>query len=424
MSDKKSSSKLMRNKFRFIILVVSASLIYGLPYFRSYYYDAYCNVYNLTNTQIGSLGSIYGIFGLVSYLFGGILADRISTKKLISFSLIGTGLGGLLHLAKPSYFILLCIYGLWSITSLLTFWPAFIKGIRLLANPDEQGKAFGLMEGGRGVVNALHLAAALAIFGVITKSANDAAGIYGVVLFYSITIIVLGILTFIFLKESENEISEKFDYKNIIKVLKLPTVWLITLILCASYTMNMSFYYFTPYATNVFKTTAVLGAILTMLSQYVRPFASSAAGFIGDKISCAKVLMIGFAVMVIGTALAIYTPGKESNIPFLIIACIIIYVAMYWNYGVIFSLLEEGSIPIELSGAAVGFISTLGYLPEVIVPFAAGATLDAFDGPTGYRYYFTGVIVLLIIGFITTLVWSKVTTKNKALQNERVVTKS
>lgn len=74
-----------------VILAVAGSLIYGLPYFRTYYYDAYLQAYNLTNTQMGSLGSIFGVFGMISYLFGGVVADFISPKKLISISLILTG---------------------------------------------------------------------------------------------------------------------------------------------------------------------------------------------------------------------------------------------------------------------------------------------------------------------------------------------
>ena len=68
-------SKLRGNMWRLIILAVAGSLIYGLPYFRTYYYDAYLQAYNLTNTQMGSLGSIFGVFGMISYLFGGVVAD-------------------------------------------------------------------------------------------------------------------------------------------------------------------------------------------------------------------------------------------------------------------------------------------------------------------------------------------------------------
>ena len=38
---KKIESKLRSNIWSLIILTISGSLIYALPYFRNYYYDAY-----------------------------------------------------------------------------------------------------------------------------------------------------------------------------------------------------------------------------------------------------------------------------------------------------------------------------------------------------------------------------------------------
>ncbi len=57
---------LKKNLFRLLLLTFSGSIIYGLPYFRLYYYDAYQATYHLTNVQIGSLGSAYGLLGLFS----------------------------------------------------------------------------------------------------------------------------------------------------------------------------------------------------------------------------------------------------------------------------------------------------------------------------------------------------------------------
>ena len=113
-----STSKLRKNLFQLVIVTIAGSMIYGLPYFRSYYYDAYLEVYNLTNTQMGMFGSMFGVFGAISYLFGGVVADLVSPRKLMSVSLVLTGIGGLLHLMHPSYGMLLFIYMLWGFTSL------------------------------------------------------------------------------------------------------------------------------------------------------------------------------------------------------------------------------------------------------------------------------------------------------------------
>lgn len=77
--------------------------------------------------------------------------------------MIATGLGGLLHLFVNNFYALVVIYGLWGVTSLLTFWPALMKIVRIQATEEEQSRAYGTFEGGRGVFNAAHLAVATAI---------------------------------------------------------------------------------------------------------------------------------------------------------------------------------------------------------------------------------------------------------------------
>ncbi|HWQ07821.1 MAG TPA: MFS transporter [Holophaga sp.] len=400
---------LKKNLFRLFLLTFSGSIIYGLPYFRLYYYDTYQATYNLTNLQMGALGSAYGICGLFSYLLGGVLADKFKAKNLIVFSLITTGLGGFLHLIYPTYTSILAVYAVWGVTSLLTFWPALIKEIRLQGSPKEQGRVYGLFEGGRGVVNAIHLALATAAFGVLLHKANGAMGIRGVIILYSVLTFAAGVLVFFFITETATAAavkeSKKFQWSELVQVVKMPAVWLVTFLLCASYTFNMSFYYFTPYSTKVFGATAVLGAVLTVLAQYCRPVAATTAGFLGDRFGKSRLLIGGFSCMALATFAVLLIPGSASMVPVLIAACIVIYLAMYSNYGLFYALLEEGHVPIKVSGLAIGLISTIGYIPEVLCPAIAGKLFDKYPGATGFKIYFTGMVCVALIGAVLAFVW-------------------
>ena len=77
---------LQKNFGAIVILSFTGSVIFGLPFFRFEYYDAYISTYHLTNTQMGVFGTIIGLFGIVSYLFGGVVADGMSVKKIIVLS--------------------------------------------------------------------------------------------------------------------------------------------------------------------------------------------------------------------------------------------------------------------------------------------------------------------------------------------------
>lgn len=108
--------KLLENFGAIVILALSGSVIFGLPFFRFDYYEVYMSTYNLTNTQMGIFSTVVGVFGIISYLFGGIVADGMSVRKIIVISLLGTGIGGLLHLLPLGFMGLLCIYALWGIS--------------------------------------------------------------------------------------------------------------------------------------------------------------------------------------------------------------------------------------------------------------------------------------------------------------------
>lgn len=407
-------SKLKRNIWRLIVITVAGAMIYGLPYFRSYYYDAYLETYHLTNTQMGMFGTMFGVFGMVSYLFGGVVADMVSPRKLMSISLILTGLGGLLHLMNPSYAMLLGIYMLWGFTSLFAFWPSLLKALRQLADPDEQSKATGFMDGGRGVVNAVQLAVTLAIFNYLSKKTGNLAGLNGVIIFYSAVVILLGIALFFLMKdEKTQEKSEKFNFKEVFHVVKMPAVWILSLILCCTYTMNIMFYYFTPYATSVLGIASTGAAMLTMLAQYIRPVASFSGGIVADKIGRSKVMYCTFTMMAACTIVLVIS-GKISLVPFVVL-CALIYFAMYAGYNLVFSMMAEGGVPEKSAGTAIGIVCTLGYLPEVICPVISGKVLDSM-GTAGYKPLFIWIAVMMVIGIIGLILWDRHVRKLRSLR--------
>ena len=104
----------------------------------------------MNNFQLGSLFSVYGFVALLSYIYGGVVTDRYSPRKLMSSALILTSLGGIVLASYPSYLTLQILYGYWGFTSVFLFWGALIKATRLWGGDSNQGKAFGLLDGGRG----------------------------------------------------------------------------------------------------------------------------------------------------------------------------------------------------------------------------------------------------------------------------------
>ena len=406
--------ELSRNFLAILIVAFGGAIIYGLPYFRFDYYDVYLETYHLTNTEMGVFGSVLGVFGMVSYLFGGIVADRFSTRTILTVSLVGTGLGGFVHLLPLNFPALVCLYAFWGVSSLFAFWPACVKAVRILSGSGDQGKAFGFFEGGRGIAAALMAMAAVVAFRMGTgHMENQERGMKYVIVFYSVLTILMGVLAFLTVKDDKMEESERISFKGIGEVLRLPAVWIIGFVTFCNYVFTLSLYYFTPYSTSILGASATFAATLAALKRWFSLFGNVGGGFITDKIGTGRMLGLSFFIMAAGTLGILLLPTNKSSIVAFTVLFIVIYVFYNVNYAMTWAMMDEGAIPKKYSGTAAGVISTVGYLPEIFCSLLAGALIDSHPGVTGYRQFFGFLIAMLVLGIVFVIVWVKYLKKTR-----------
>ncbi len=398
--------KLQRNFLAILIVAFSGAIIYGLPYFRYDYYDAYLATYNLTNTQMGVFGSILGVFGMISYLFGGVVADKFSTRTILTVSLVGTGIGGLIHLLPLSYGGLVCLYAFWGISSLFAFWPACIKAVRILSDSDSQGKAYGFFESGRGVGAALMSMGAVMAFRIGIGAINDEVlGMKYCIVYYSIITILMGVFCFFTVKEDIKSDEAKVSFKGIGEVIKQPAVWIIGIVTLCNYVFTMSLYYFTPYSTSLLGISVTTAAIIASAKRWLSLFGSAGGGFFTDKFGTSNALLISFIVMVVGVVGILLLPLNPSSAVLFTVLFFIVYIFYNVNYAETWAMMDEGAIPSHLSGTAAGLISTIGYLPEIFIAPIAGILVDNDPGVGGYRTFFGILIAFLLLGIVFVMIW-------------------
>ena len=87
----------------------------------------FLDVFQLNNFELGTLYSSYGIVALLSYVYGGTLADRYPPGKLMATALTMTAAGGIYLAQFPSYLSLQWLYGYWGFSTIFLFWSAMIK---------------------------------------------------------------------------------------------------------------------------------------------------------------------------------------------------------------------------------------------------------------------------------------------------------
>lgn len=186
--------------FTFIVLVIGGGTVFKLSSLKDAFYVPMQEFMNLSNTQIRLALSVYGIVQTVGNFASIYIADRFSKKILIPFSLVCVGLVGIYISTFPSFYGILIAWGLLSLFGEVVYWPVLLKAIRLLGDSTQQGRLFGFLEAGRGVIDTIVAFSALGIFLLLRSGAG---GLKVAILFYSACVIIAGILAYFLLEDDK-----------------------------------------------------------------------------------------------------------------------------------------------------------------------------------------------------------------------------
>lgn len=401
--------KLQKNFGAIVILSLSGSVIFGLPFFRFDYYDVYLSTYHLTNTQMGVFGTVIGVFGIISYLFGGVVADGMSVKKIIIFSLAGTGVGGLLHLLPLGFEGLLCIYALWGISTTFAFWPACVKAVRVMSDENSQGKAYGFFEGLQSVGGAFTALAAIAFFNWgASQIGNEVLAMKYVILFYSFANIAMAVFVLFSVKDEKMILEgSRVSFQGLAQVLKNPAVWIICLVSFCNHVFCLSIYYYVPYVTDILGASVAFGAMMGVFRKFGSIGGNIIGGYLADKFGTAPLMLLAFVVMLGGQAVMLLLPIRSSSVLFVTVLFVMILVFFHMNYAMAWTMMSEGAVPVKYCGTAAGLICTAGAIPETFISIFAGKMIDHNPGAKGYHYFFYFLTAVIALGLILILVWRR-----------------
>ncbi len=308
----------------------------------------------------------------------------------------------------------LAIHAFWGVSITFLFWGAMIRVTRNWAPPDEQGRAFGILETGRGFGEVLSSMAFLAVFAAL--GSGDLA-LSMVITQFSALFILLGILAWFVLEDEVDQSHDageklKIGLREIISVLKMPIVWLIATVILTGYSAYWGLFRFTSYATDIFALSVTIGAAISVGKMWLKPLAALMAGFIADKFGIARSVAWLFVFLIASYVAVAVLPGKSALVPVMLFMVAIASLAVFAMRGIYFALLEEGGVPLAVTGTAVGMISALGYTPDIFMPLLGGILLDNFPGAAGYRYFFLTTAAICGIGlFASLLIYLKIVKK-------------
>ena len=419
-----SESSNKHHPFYFIfLLILAGEAVFILPFVLARIFrPTFLDLFQVTNLELGLCFSVYGIVAVVAYFFGGLIADRFSPGKIMGMALVATALGGVYLAQYPSIFQLKLLYGYWGLTTILIFWAAMIKATRIWGGKDRQGKAFGFLDGGRGLVAAgfgslgLYVLSLFVVGDLESLSFPERQNAFKyLILTFSAVVALVGIVVyFLFavdnppsedLHDSKNK--EIFSSKSIKAVLQYKSIWLIMIIILTGYCGYKVTDIFSLYARDVMLFDEIKAAKIGTLLLYIRPILGIVVGVLADRTRASLWLFTGFLVMLIGFAvLASGIIGPNVTALFGI-SLVCTALGVYAIRSLYFSIMEEGNIPVVLTGTAVGLVSLVGYTPDIFMGPLIGVLLDNNPGELGHQYVFGILSVLSLLGLVATALFRK-----------------
>ncbi len=411
MSKVRSNSKW----FTIILVAFAGGIITKLPYLRETYMQPLMDATGANATQLGLIMSAYGIVNFICYFPGGVLADKFSCKSLIVVSCIGTALAGFWFWTMPGFIWLVVIHAVFAITTVFTFWAAMVKSINRLGEAEEQGRLFGFLEGGRGLIGTIAAFGSVAVFSWATDSIG---GMKNAIMYYSVLMLIAGLLCLIFMENDkvQNDKTKKtsserpLNMKDFLEVAKMPRVWLCGILGVCNYSALIFHGYVTPYLSNAFgisdSTVATLSVVRTYMMMMLGAFA---AGLISDKIgSRIKFIQYAFVGMTIFALAYVVIPAGPSSIPLIIITFVVYGLCLYSIKALYFATIDEVLVPKHLAGTASGVISLCTYFPEVFLYTLSGSMVDKYAQTAtplqGYINCFISMSALSVVGFVTAII--------------------
>lgn len=395
-----------------LALVIAGEIIFGLPFHTARYFrPTMLEVFDISNTELGDLFAAYGVAAMIAYFPGGALADRYSARFLLTISLFATAAGGLYMATFPPARYMAVVYAYWGVTTILLFWGALIKATRDWGGLRSQGKAFGVLESGRGLVAFLFAVLAGALFATyfpdnadLASDEQRRAAMRSVIHVYTAAAAAVGVLTWFMVPVVEdNNVARRSALAGMGIVLQRPVIWAQAGIIVCAYCAFKGVDNYSLYAYDVLGMDEVDSSRFSTAGAFIRFFAAIGAGLIADRFDTARSILVAFALL-----LAAYLPlsvlePSGAGLAIIYANLIVTFFAVFALRGIYFALLEENRTPRYLTGAAVGFVSLVGYTPDVFFAPIAGRILDADPGLVGHQNYFlflgtiaaTGIVVVL-----------------------------
>jgi len=311
------------------------------------------------------------------------------------------------------------LYAYWGFTTIALFWAALMKATREWGGEMKQGAAFGLLDGGRGLLTAVIGSVMVAIYASLipedpgSATLEQRTGAFRQIILL-ITAMTCGTAALVWFtlppcKGSNQDKSSDFNFHGVLHVFKMPTVWLQSFIIICAYVGFKATDDFSLYASDVLELDEVASAKAGTVSLWMRPIAAVAAGYLADRVSAGLMTVVSFVLLAAGSLVLAWGYIETGMLGVFLMTIICASLGIFALRGLYYALMKEGKVPVVLTGSAVGLVSVIGYTPDIFMGPVMGYLLDRSPGPIGHQHVFWVVFCFAIAGLAGSVVFWRIT---------------
>lgn len=314
----------------------------------------------------------------------------------------------------PSPSTLTLLYGYWAITTIALFWAPLIRATREWGLNFSQSRAFGLLEGGRGALSAVLASVMVVLFAALLPEDSETASLAQrteslrqTILLLTATTCGAALLVWLALPKREAGRQEAMSVSEAARVFAMPSAWLQAAIILCAYVGFKAIDDFSFYANQVIGLNEVDAARVGVASLWIRPVAAIGVGYLAERIGAPIMTVSCFMLLAAGSVmLASGVFGAGMTWTF-VLTIIVSGIGIFGLRALYFAIMQDGKIPLEHTGSAVGFASVIGYAPDIFMGPLMGYLLDEWPGATGHGYVFQVVALFAMLGLIASYLFAR-----------------
>ncbi len=390
---------------RLLLLAFASAIVYFPPYMYYTFGNQMMERYATDLPTLGAMVGLYGTIAFIVYIPAGVLVDIFSAKKLLIFSFITSAVLTIWLGYTHSVTMMKVIFVLLAITTILTFWSAWLVAVATAGGRKLQTRSFGLTYTMVGFTN---IVVGLVMTGII---GNNPSNIGLALTVIAISMVIMAVISMFLLDDKPQEEDgkpaeeSKFELKYLKEALTTPVVWYIGLMVFSFYALLAT--------TNTFNQLLSVGYGMTdAQASFIAVFRANGLGLIAGPAMIAlstKVKSTSKALKYIGVVEAILIAALwflPTSMNLVIIAIIFVLAIAFCSLGaraIYFGTIGEANISGKILGTATGVISLVAYAADMFIHTVVANMISAENGDiilSGFSKVHVLQIGLLALGFV------------------------